>query len=504
MKLIYTSILTILAIVSAGAQSPSKVLKQAEKALGGVEALRSVSSITKSGVATRSSDGVTGLYRIESARPNRLNTSSDVVGFEIETGFNGRSSWSRNSRDGLSTLSGASAAGFQASAEYRNNLWLNAKADKSKLTSGGRVKIDGKETNLVILTTAKGLAIKLYFDAVSGLPIRDELPGIDGTEIFDYSDYRNTQGIMQPYAIHLTTGEQQFDIKLEKIEIGASVSRSRFDFPVMSSKPLPDLAKLLSDLRANEERVEDILDSYAYTQKQTMRETGKDGNLRETSSETFQLSFYEGRRIRRLIEKNGKPLSPNDQASADKDAAKRVAEIEKEIEKTEAKAASGNQQGPPSDRGRRVSIAEILRASNLINPRRERFRGRDVIVFDFEPNPAFDLKNAQSMLKFFGKTAGVMWVDEEDKQVARIEAVLADNFNVGGGVLAKLRKGASFTMDQERINNEIWLPSQTDINMSIRVLLVKGLELNQVVKSYDYRKLSTEVKDAKVDEVKKP
>jgi hypothetical protein len=32
------------------------------------------------------------------------------------------------------------------------------------------------------------------------------------------------------------------------------------------------------------------------------------------------------------------------------------------------------------------------------------------------------------MLKFFGKTAGAMWIDEKDKQVARLEASLAGQF----------------------------------------------------------------------------
>jgi len=102
------------------------------------------------------------------------------------------------------------------------------------------------------------------------------------------------------------------------------------------------------------------------------------------------------------------------------------------------------------------------------------------------------------MLKFFGKTSGAMWIDEKDKQVARLEAYLSDSFNVGGGVLAKLKKGASFVLEQERINDEIWLPSTADINLSVRVLLVKGIDLNQVIRSYDYRKFTTEVKDAAV------
>ena len=96
------------------------------------------------------------------------------------------------------------------------------------------------------------------------------------------------------------------------------------------------------------------------------------------------------------------------------------------------------------------------------------------------------------------------WIDEKDKQVARLEAVLFESISLGGGVLAKLNKGATFTLEKERVGDEIWLPSQADINLSVRVLLVKGINVNQLVKSYDYRKFQTEVKGAKVDEAKKP
>ena len=243
------------------------------------------------------------------------------------------------------------------------------------------------------------------------------------------------------------------------------------------------------------------MENYSYTQKIISRELGKDGILRETESETYQLSFYKGNRIRRLVEKNGKTLSEKDQQDEDKNVQKRVAEIEKEIAKQAAKAAKSDEETAESE-NRRISTAELLRASNLINPRRERFRGREVLVFDFEPNPNFDFKNAKSFLKFFGKVGGVMWVDEKDKQIARIEAVLFDNFKIGGGLLANLKKGASFTLEQERVGDEIWLPSSADINLSVKVLLVKGINVNQIVKSYDYRKFNSEIKDSKVDEIK--
>jgi hypothetical protein len=82
--------------------------------------------------------------------------------------------------------------------------------------------------------------------------------------------------------------------------------------------------------------------------------------------------------------------------------------------------------------------------------------------------------------------------------VARLEAVLFDNFKVGGGFLANLKKGASFALEQERVNDEIWLPSVADINLSVKVLLVKGINVNQIVKSYDYRNLRPKLKTRKL------
>jgi hypothetical protein len=479
----------------AAAQSPNKVLKQAEKALGGAKALRNVRSRQRTGAITRVKDGASGAFLAQSAAPNFYNESFDLDGFEIESGYNGKSGWTRNSREGLLTLTGDKSRDFQTEVNYRNNLWLNYKKEKSKIVGCGQIKIDEKTVNCLSLTTAKGVSIKLYFDTASGLLIREEIPAGDASKTFDYADYRAVEGIQEPFLINVRDGEDAYQIKLEKITRNGQIARTDFDFPQTSGASLPDIPALLKQLQTNSDKIEEMLESYSYTQKITARELGKDGVLREKESETFQLSFYKGNRIRRLIEKNGKPLSEKEQADEDEKVQKNLAEIEKRIAKKETDS---------DENSRRLSLAETLRASLLKNPRRERFRGRDVVVFDFEPNPNFDMKNAKSMLKFFGKVGGVMWIDEKDKQVVRMEASLFNDFKIGGGLLANLKKGATFTMEQERVNDEIWLPSLVDVNMSVKVFLVKGINLNQTVKSYNYRKFQTEVTDTKIDDVKKP
>lgn len=493
-----------LLIPAAFAQSPSKILKQAEKALGGQKALKAVRSTTRTGVVTRVEDGATGKFTFQTSQPNLYNVSYDIAGLETESGYNGRSGWTRDSREGLRTLVGTQSNAMQARAAFRDHLWLDSKNEKLKTVSGGQSTIDGRQTNVVIFSNPKGVAIKVYFDAATGLPVRDEIPNGEVVETTSYNDYRDVGGVKFPFAMRIKSGEQTLEIKLDDIKTNTQIARSEFDFPQMSSEPLPDIPSLLKELQANEDRVEELQDKYSYTQKLIKRELGKDGVLRETESEAKQLSFYKGYRIERTIEKNGKPLSASDQEKEDKDAAKQAEEIEKKIAKENERKLKQTAVGTPSEDNRRISIAEVLRASKLLNPRRERFRGREVIVFDFEPDPNFDMKNAKSMLKFFGKTAGVMWIDEKDKQVARLEAFLAQSIGIGGGVLAKLKKGATFTLEKERVGDELWLPSYAEIDLSVRVLLVKGINVNQVIRSYDYRRFETEVKDAKVDDPPKP
>jgi hypothetical protein len=483
------------------AQSPDKILKNAVKATGGEKALRNIASTKSSGRITRLRDNAQGNFQSQAVQPNLYTSSFDLDGFETAVGYNGKSGWSRDSKNGLRTLTGETGQDFQVESNYRNNRWLNYKKEKSKITYSGKSNINGKAADSVTLTTVKGATIKMYFDSSSGLLIRDEISAGDSKNTFDYSDFRTVDGIRVPFSIVSAIDNEKYEIKLDSIIHNAPIAKSSFDFPSISNESLPDITALLKEVQSNQDRIDNILENYSYAHTITRRELGKDGALVEKESLTYQVSFYKGKRIRRLIAKNGKPLSTDEQAKEDKNIEKLVADLENKEAKKQAGIAKQSAAEKPAE-DTRVSVAELLRASNLINPRRERFRGRDVIVFDFEPNPNFDFNNAKSFLKFFGKMAGVMWIDAQDKQVTRLEAVLADNYKVGGGVMANMKKGAAFTSESERVNDEIWLPSRVELNASIKVLLVKGININQVARYSDYQKFNSEVKDSSVDKIK--
>ena len=69
------------------------------------------------------------------------------------------------------------------------------------------------------------------------------------------------------------------------------IDSAAFNFPQRTGEPLPDIPKLLKELQANSDEIDDLLENYSYSQKVTKRELSKKGILQITDSETNQLSF---------------------------------------------------------------------------------------------------------------------------------------------------------------------------------------------------------------------
>jgi hypothetical protein len=190
------------------------------------------------------------------------------------------------------------------------------------------------------------------------------------------------------------------------------------------------------------------------------------------------------------MKKDGKPLSEQEQKKENDRVQKEIQDIEKRDAKKDAKEEKAKEEGKDKGSDDEPGIEIFLRASQFVNPRRERFRGQDVLVFDFEPNPEF--KPHKLVEKVVHELAGVVWIDEKAHDVARLEAYFVGDFRFGGGVIANLQKGTSFVFEQAYINNEVWLPTYEEAHVGVRVLLVKAFKVNEVTRYSDYRKFNVD------------
>jgi hypothetical protein len=496
------AVLTLCTALSsaANAQSAEKILKQATKATGGEKAIKRIRAWEAIGTVTRTSDGATGSFHMFASQPNVYAIKYEAGGWERSWVYNGKSSYTYQSRPGLTTLTGDASRDFQLEAAFRIYRWLNYKKDKSKVSFTGQATVGGVTANTVSLTTIKNAKLKMFFDARTGLLLRDEINSARGMRAIEYGDYRAVEGVMEPFRLVIADGENEIAVAVSRVAHNAAVDRAQLEFPLIANEPLPDIPALLASVTANQDHLEQVLENYTYTETTSERELNDRGVLTEKESETHELTFYKGIRIRRLIAKNHQPLSADEQAKVDKGIAQTLEQFDKHLAQREERARREGRSASdadPEDHGNRVSLADILRASKLTNPRREIFGGRRVIVFDFEPEPTY--KPKKDYEKLFGKTAGVIWIDDADRQIVRMEARLIDSYKVGGGLLASLQKGGMFTFEQQRVNDEIWLPTSVEVNFSVKVLLLKTVTGNQLITYGNYQRFNTAVDKAEVN-----
>jgi hypothetical protein len=469
-------------------QEPGKIVDQYVKAAGGGKALAKIQTLTLEGTFT-GDGGKSGTYTLDTKLPNRYYSELLVGEKNVIEAYNGKSAWHQTAAGELGTLVGPEGMQPEAASQYYNSRLLNLKKNKITLALVGHSQVSGKEALQLEVTTVTGVKRQVFIDAQSHL-IAKETATVGGIEEeILYDDYRSVDGVKLPYKIQLRRGSDQYDIIVTRAVVNGTVGERVFDFPIKSQVKLPDLKALFKEIDDNQKAIDKLRENYAGSQSEEETEYEGDGKVKKHEISEYTFFYLSGDEITTLVKKDGKPLSEVEQKKENEKTQKRIEEHQKREAKKEAKEEKAKEEGKDKESDE-PGIEVFLRACQFVNPRRERFRGQDVLVFDFEPNPEF--KPHKLVEKLAQKLAGVVWVDEKAHDVARLEAYFVGDMKIAGGLLANLQKGTSFVYEQGFVNNEVWLPTYMEAHIGVRFLLVKGIKASVVTRYWDYKKFNVE------------
>ena len=263
--------------------------------------------------------------------------------------------------------------------------------------------------------------------------------------------------------------------------------------PVASpaSSALPDIPQFMREVAGHQKELDKIRENYTYTSLRTIQYMDSSGQVTKTETGEFEEFFVHGHLIGREVKKEGQPLSEREL----KKETERVTRLAEKAEKTPREQ--------PLE-GQTISVIRLLEIMDVRNPRRETFRGRPSIIFDF-----IGRKDARTygMAEDASKVLqGTLRVDEANRQVIHLDASFNDNFRIGGGLVGAIQKGSNFHFDQALVNGEIWLPIGSEGTVWARVLMFKAVHQHYTERDFDYQRFRVETqqgKDAKVTPEKK-
>jgi len=472
----------------ARAQEAEKIVSQYVKAAGGSKVLGKIHTLTLEGTFNNG-EGKAGTYTLDTKLPNRYYSELLVGEKNLIEAYNGKSAWRQTAAGELATLVGPEGMQLEGAAQYSNSRLINPKKSKMTVAFVGHEQVRGKDALQLEVTMATGVKRHVFFDPQTHLIVK-EVATVGGVEEeISYDDYRTVDGVKLPYKIELHRGGDKYDIDVTRAVINGTVGERVFDFPKKSQVQLPDLKALFKEIDENQKVIDKIKENYAGSQSEEETEFESDGRVKKREASEYTFFYLNGQEVTTRVKKDGKRLSTEEQRKENEKTQKRIEELQKREAKKEAKEEKAKEEGKNSG-GEEPGIEVFLRACQFVNPRRERFRGQDVLVFDFEANPEF--KPHGLVERLAQKLAGVVWIDEKAHDVARLEAYFTGDMKLAGGLLANLQKGTNFVYEQAYVNNEVWLPTYMEAHIGVRFLLVKGIKASVVTRYWDYKKFNVE------------
>lgn len=466
------------------------------------------------------------------------NTTSGSVtdGNATSGGVNVTAARNATSTNGsLRTLTDVEASAARLAAALQAGRLIDFKKENIRArTVAGTAQVGSEAAYIVEFTARDGGRVQYFFGTQSKLLLQttDESRGIN----MRFAGYRaasdvaatttsatsksssSSSRVLVPHRIEMSGRDlwrgATLVFTLERASFNTGLQPSVFDPPVDKGF---DIAQLLRDVARNQAQVDERVRNYTFTQTTTERELNERGEVKKQTVKVFEVFPVPGRRpVFKLISENGVALSGERAAketrrageeleAAERDADKRKEQDEarrlerqrrREAERQKSGATnSSNSNDEEADSRQFVGI--LLRACELFAPRRERFRERDVVVFDFRPRANFRPSNREESI--VNKLTGIVWIDPQDKQVMRFEARLASSYKIGGGLLVSVKPGSALIVEQTRLQEGVWLPRLAQFNASIKLFLFAGGEFNVTQEWSDYKRFNTSAEDIKYD-----
>jgi len=288
--------------------------------------------------------------------------------------------------------------------------------------------------------------------------------------------------------------------------VSATPAETASSVNAVSLKPIPPLAPEFVELIRQSETAggtmhKHLLD-YTYQLKKTRRVLDERGKSTHAQEQVFEAYPVVGEHV--LIKLSDDGIPSRTVSDDRKRAAKQLEEAERQrqsrqqgdggaqpvIDDYVSAGISGVYNGKPGYVS--VNVSAFLRNCEFFSPRKEDAAGRPMIVMNFRPRPGAQVQNN---LSYVNKLIGMVWIDQTDKIVTRLEGWPASEEAFDLIQSTAPQSDAALVYRQERQADGLWFPSLIRLNANGRTDLFNGLNWEVTIEFDSYKRFNTSGSD---------
>ncbi len=250
-----------------------------------------------------------------------------------------------------------------------------------------------------------------------------------------------------------------------------------------------DLRRFVAQVAENERKNRFREMGYLYRLQRHRIILDRRGREKKRTSSTYEVIPLDDGVYRKLIRRNGQPLSEKEARKQEKKAEARLRR-----QRNLSPAGRSRLERKNAERRRKEALfwEEAVRAFHFHYRGEEVLNGRPVAVLELLPREKY--QPAEKHLWILDKLRGRVWIDKQDLQLSQVEMEFIKPVKVAGGLVARLYKGSTLWVRQEKVRDDVWFPRRFELTMNGRIFLFKGLNMRMTGEFSDYRRFGTSVR----------
>jgi hypothetical protein len=201
-------------------------------------------------------------------------------------------------------------------------------------------------------------------------------------------------------------------------------------------------------------------------------------------SKTYEDLMITGSPYQRLVEVNGKPLSPAEQ---ELQGHKLEETTERRRNETQQQRANRIEDYRKSRERDHLFLEQLAKAFNFTVVGQQEMEGYNVYVLNALPRPDYQPPNQEAAV--LKGMQGTLWIDQKTYQWVRVEAKVTHPVWIEG-FIAKVRPGTEFELDRMPVEDDIWLPKHYAMKARAKIFFLFNHNSSEDDTYYDYRKIT--------------
>lgn len=260
-------------------------------------------------------------------------------------------------------------------------------------------------------------------------------------------------------------------------------------FAFWTTEQLPDPDTFLRETRAALGRSQQVAHRYAYKERRTDLHVNPFGRMGTSDTRVIQVypSPIPQLTYKRVIERNGVPVSREELEQQDAEYRASAAEVRRRFAREDDEDRRERERDDLLARRRaEMVVADVVAVLRFDIVRRELRDGAPTIVVGFAGRP--DARPTTRQGRIAKAFKGHIWVHEASHQVSHVEAVAVDDVSFGG-FIAKMYEGTRAVVERREIEPGIWMPTHVKLSGDIRALFRRA-RIDYSIEWFDYQPMT--------------